>query len=72
MQFLVYIVTYNDYKQKAADLKKLQKEMAASDSEQELDTSDVLSLAQKTHELEDIVKLLQNMENQQTRFIHFV
>lgn len=59
--------TYNDYKQKVADLKKLRKDMAASDSEQELDSSDVLSLAQKTHELENIVKSLQTMENPQMR-----
>lgn len=41
--------------------------MAASDSEQELDSSDVLSLAKKTHELENIVKSLQTMENPQMR-----
>ena len=63
--------TYNDYKQKVADLKKLRKDMAASDSEQELDSSDVLSLAQKTHELENIVKSLQTMENPQMRWVYF-
>ena len=44
--------------------------MVTSHSKQELDTSDALSRAQKTHELEDIVKLLQAMENQHMRFIH--
>ena len=42
--------------------------MSASDSEQELDTSDVCILAQKTHELEDIVRSLQTMEDPQMRY----
>lgn len=46
--------------------------MAASDSEQELDTPDVINLAVATHELKNDAKLLQAMENQQMRFIQLV
>ena len=50
----------------------MRKEMAASDSEQELDTPDVINLAVATHELKNDAKLLQAMENQQMRFIQLV
>ena len=52
-------------------LKELRKNMSASDSEQELDTSDVFMLAQKTRELEDIVRSLQTMEDPQMRYVQF-
>ena len=53
-------------------LKELRKNMSASDSEQELDTSDVFMLAQKTRELEDIVRSLQTMEDPQMRYVQFI
>lgn len=64
-----YNATLNEYKQKVINLKELRKNMSASDSEQELDTSDVFVLAQKTHELEDIVRSLQTMEDPQMRYL---
>lgn len=64
-----YTANYNTYKRKVSELKKFRKDMAASDSEQELETSDVIKLAQKTHELENIVKSLQTMENPQMRYL---
>lgn len=64
----IFSATLNEYKQKVINLKELRKNMSASDSEQELDTSDVFVLAQKTHELEDIVRSLQTMEDPQMRY----
>jgi ketopantoate reductase len=64
----IFSATLNEYKQKVIHLKELRKNMSASDSEQELDTSDVFVLAQKTHELEDIVRSLQTMEDPQMRY----
>lgn len=58
----------NEYKQKVAHLKELRKNMSASDSEEELDTSDVFILAQKNHELDDIVSSLKTMEDPQMRY----
>ena len=52
-------------------LKALRKNMSASDSEQELDTSDVFMLGEKTRELEDIVRSLQTMEDPQMRYKSF-
>ena len=60
--------TLSEYKQKVLHLKELRKDMSASDSEQELDTSDVLVLAKITHELEDVVRFLQSMEDLQMRY----
>ena len=48
---------------------KLRKDMGASDSEEELSTSDVLSLAQRSFELENIVRSLRTMEDPQMRLI---
>ena len=45
--------------------------MSASDSEQELDSSDVFVLGQKTRELEDVVRSLQTMEDPQMRYRSF-
>ena len=64
-----YNASLNEYKQKVVHLRELRKNMSASDSEQELDTSDVCILAQKTHELEDIVRSLQTMEDPQMRYL---
>ena len=60
--------TLNEYKQKLIHLKELRENMSASDSEQELDTSDVFTLARKTHELEDLVRSLQTMEDPHMRY----
>ena len=64
----IILATLNEYRQKVVHLRELHKNMSASDSEQELDTSDVCILAQKTHELEDIVRSLQTMEDPQMRY----
>jgi hypothetical protein len=65
---VIFSASLNEYKQKVVHLKELRKNMSASDSEQELDTSDVFMLAQKTHELEVIVRSLQTMEDPQMRY----
>jgi hypothetical protein len=70
--FLYFSATFNEYKHKVVHLKELRKNMSASDSEQELDTSDVFMLAQKTRELEDIVRSLQTMEDPQMRYVQFI
>ncbi|XP_028392422.1 SHC SH2 domain-binding protein 1 homolog B-like isoform X2 [Dendronephthya gigantea] len=64
-----YNATLNECKQKSIHLQELRKNMSASDSEQELDTSDVFMLAQKTHEFESIVRSLQTMEDPQMRYL---
>ena len=56
------------YKQEAMSLKVLRKNMSASDSEEELDSSDVYTLDQKTEELDAIAKSLQVLEDPKMRF----
>lgn len=62
----------NECKQKSTHLKELREAMSASDSEQELDSSDVFTLAQKTHELDSTVRSLQTMEDPQMRYFEMI
>ncbi|XP_020606708.1 SHC SH2 domain-binding protein 1 homolog B-like [Orbicella faveolata] len=64
-----YKDTYEQYKQKLAELKQLQEKMGGSDLGEELDEMDVLRCAQMSEMCESLVHSLQIIENPQMRYL---
>lgn len=65
----VILETYDQYRQKLAELKQLQEHMAAKDLDQELDEMDVLRCAQMSEFCESLAHSLQIIENPQMRYL---
>ncbi|XP_015760406.1 PREDICTED: SHC SH2 domain-binding protein 1-like isoform X2 [Acropora digitifera] len=64
-----YGETCNQYRQKLAELKQLQEQMAAKELDQELDEVDVLRCAQMFEFCESLAHSLQIIENPQMRYL---
>lgn len=69
MGILFSVETYNQYRQKLAELKQLQEQMAAKELDQELDEVDVLRCAQMSEFCESLAHSLQIIENPQMRYL---
>ena len=61
--------SYNQYREKLAELKQLQEKIAVSDLDEELDEMDVLKCAQMSEVCESLVHSLQIIENPQMRYL---
>lgn len=64
-----YRDSYNQYREKLAELKQLQEKIAVSDLDEELDEMDVLKCAQMSEVCESLVHSLQIIENPQMRYL---
>ena len=63
------IETYDQYRQKLAELKQFQEQMAGKDLDQQLDEMDVLRCAQLSEFCESLAHSLQIIENPQMRYL---
>ena len=61
--------SYNQYREKLAELKQLQEKIAVSDLDEELDEMDLLKCAQMSEVCESLVHSLQIIENPQMRYL---